>query len=546
MINSNIVRANWRNIPQIVPLVFLRCAVAVVVLGAFCVGTIASDIAPPQTFSYSELIDLYDKDSLSPKMKAKLSLLLTTPFVVNDYPNTSRTFSRSMFLGSYIRVASWNIERGLEYDAIEAAFGDAAKFEAMLDSEEFPPGSDERDQVLEEAAALRSADIIIINEVDMGMKRTDYRNIVGDLAAKLGMNYAFGVQFVELSPVKLSRKQEAADSIEKEMLDVIRVDRERYKGLHGTAILSRFPLENVRLKPFVHQPYDWYASEKKGPSFVDKSKRHIAKRIFLEKTLQEVRRGGRMMLSADVTDERFPGGRLTVVATHLENRTKPAGRLKQLEEVLASIKGVRNPVVLAGDMNTSGQDLAPSSIGRELKKRFGNPKFWIKTGMKYAFGLGLAEEVILGGITFGRNHNDPTVGHVPFLLPNPERKFFNDLGKFRFNDGGVFDFRGEKERSAERRSGTLSNSNERGFKGFVTTYRVNRPVKFIGKYKLDWIFVKPYGYEGGKTKSGISPPFSPHFGRTLRAIPEIIENRISDHRPIIVDLPIEGVKIRKL
>ncbi|MEJ7847577.1 MAG: endonuclease/exonuclease/phosphatase family protein [Pyrinomonadaceae bacterium] len=544
--NSKTVIANLRNIVPNSRFYVLRSALAVFLLGAFCITATAENTAPPQTFSYSELINLYEQDVLSPEMEAKLSLLLTTPFVVNNYAKNSRNFSRSMFLGSYIRVASWNIERGLEYEAIEAAFGDAAKFELMLDTEKFPPGSDEREYVLEEAAALRSADIIILNEADMGMKRTDYRNIVGDLAAKLGMNYAFGVQFVELSPVKLSREQEAADDIEKEMLDVIRVDREKYKGLHGTAILSRFPLENVRLKQFKHQPYDWYASEKKGPGFVDKSKRQVAKRIFLEKTLREIRRGGRMMLSADISDERYPGGRLTVVATHLENRAKPAGRLKQLEEVLASIKGFRNPVVLAGDMNTSGQDLAPSSIGRELKKRFGNPKFWIQTGMKYAFGMGLLEDVILGGITFGRNHNDPTVGHVPFLLPNPERKFFTDLEKFRFDDGGVFDFRGEKDRSAERRSGTLSNSNERGFKGFVTTYRVNRPIKFIGKYKLDWIFVKPYGYEGGKTKSGISSPFAPHFGRTLRAIPEIVEDRISDHRPIIVDLPIDAVKIKIL
>ncbi len=523
-----------------------RSALCLLVLVVFVLSANAENPVSPQTFTYAELIDLYDQNELSPEMKTKLTRLLTTPFVVNDYPNADRVFSRSMFLGSYIRVASWNIERGLEYEAIEAAFGDAGKFESMLDTEEFPPDSEQREHVLEEAAALRSADIIVLNEADLGMKRTDYRNIVADLAAKLGMNYAFGVQFVELSPVKLSRERDATDEIEKEMLDVIRVDREKYKGLHGTAILSRFPLENVRLKPFDHQPYDWYASEKKGLSMVDKSKHHIAKRIFLEKTLQEVRRGGRMMLSADISDERFPGGRLTVIATHLENKARPASRNKQLGEVLAAIKDIRNPVILAGDMNTSGRDMAPTSIGRELKKRFGNPKFWIKTGMKFAFGLGLAEEVILGGITFGRNHNDPTVGHFPILLPNPERKFFTDLEKFRFDDGGVFDFRGEKDRSAERRSGTLSNSNERGFKGFVTTYRVNRPVKFIGKYKLDWIFVKPHGYEGGKSKLGTSSPFAPHFGRTLRAIPEIVEGRISDHRPIIVDLPIEAVKIKRL
>jgi hypothetical protein len=97
-----------------------------------------------------------------------------------------------------------------EYKAIETVFGNPELFEAMLDRKEFPPGSDDaaaRSGASRDAAgggcdrAQRSG---------FGMKRTDYRNIAADLAAKLKMNYAFGVQVVELTPVHLSLEKEGA------------------------------------------------------------------------------------------------------------------------------------------------------------------------------------------------------------------------------------------------------------------------------------------------------------------------------------------------
>ncbi len=491
----------------------------------------------PAFFSFSELVELYRTNDLSPEHAQRLRLLLNTPFVENNFAAPTR-LSETERLGPYVRVASWNIERGLEFDAIAKLFTDPAAFEGMLDPEKFPPNSEERAELLEEAAALRTADVIILNEADWGMARTDYRHVVAELAGVMKMNYAFGVQFVELSPVALSL-DEPKNDLEKEVLDVIRVDPARYKGLHGTAILSRFPLENVRAQQLEFQPYDWFRAEKKGPSMLEKGKREVSKRIFLEKTLREVRRGGRMMLTADIVDPRFPGGRFTVVATHLENRSKPEERRRQLNEILGRIKTIDNAVVFAGDMNTSGQDLKPTSIGRELNKRFGNPKFWIKTVAKYALGVGLFEDIVMGAITFGRSQADPTVRHIPIISPNPERKFFTKLEAFRFEDGGQFDFGGDKLRSVGGKGEKLANSNQRAALGFVTTYRVERPIKFIGKSKLDWIFVKPI--RGTEMKTGSSLPFAPHFGRTLRAVNEAVPERISDHRPLIVDLPFEPV-----
>ncbi len=491
----------------------------------------------PALFSFSELVQLYKADKLSPELAERLKLILHTPFVENNYSSPSQ-ISQSEQLGPYVRVASWNIERGLEFEAIAKLFTDPAAFEALLDEKKTSLSGEKREHLLAEAEALRTADVIILNEADWGMTRTEYRHIVAELAGLMKMNYAFGVQFVELSPVALSL-HEPRDELEKDVLNAIRVDSTRYIGLQGTAILSRFPLENVRAEQLKYQPYDWFMTEKKGPSLLEKGKREVSKRIFLEKTFREVRRGGRMTLTADIVDQRFPDGRFTVVATHLENRSKPVERRRQLGEILDKIKDVPNAVVLAGDMNTSGQDLKPTSIGRELNKRFGSPKFWIMTGAKYALGTGLFEDIVMGGITFGRSHADPTARHVPFISPNPERKFFTKLEGFEFADGGRFDFGGDKFRSTGGKGEKLSNSNQRTNLGFVTTHRVARPIKFFGKSKLDWIFVKPS--QAAERKAGYCLPFAPHFGQTLQTVNEAVDGRISDHRPLLVDLPIHPV-----
>ncbi|MBC7899217.1 MAG: endonuclease/exonuclease/phosphatase family protein [Saprospiraceae bacterium] len=518
---------------------YLRVLLLLFLLCLVC-SAVKAETPAAALFTYAELTTLYDQDNLSRPIEEKLNLLLTTPFVDNSRrPTEALQFSRSAKLGEFLRVAFWNINRGLKYEAIEAAFSSNERFEAMLDSEKFPHGSEKRSQILEQASALRIADVIILTEVDWGIKRSEYRNIAAELAKHLGMNYAFGVQFVELSPIHLSRELKKKNRVDDELDTIISVDTELYKGLHGIAILSRFPLENVRLVPFVHQPYDWYKSEKKGASLLEKGKREFTGRLFLEETLREVRRGGRTTLLADIVDARIPDGRVTIAATHLENRTKSANRVRQLEELLETIKDVSHPVVMGGDMNTSSEDLTPTSLRRELIKRFGNPAFWIKKGVQLALGFGVVEDFAMASFSFGRKYADPTVRHIPFLSPNAAGKFFSRIEKFRFADGGAFDFRGDPTRSANEKGKKLANSNERGQKGFITTYQVKRPVFIVGKSKLDWIFVKPPNLKN-PNNSDRSYRFAPHFGRTLVSINEAVEeDRISDHRPMIVDLPLD-------
>ncbi|MGH9904036.1 MAG: endonuclease/exonuclease/phosphatase family protein [Pyrinomonadaceae bacterium] len=273
-------------------------------------------------------------------------------------------------------------------------------------------------------------------------------------------------------------------------------DPRRYRGLHGTAILSRYPLLNVRLIPFRFQGHDWYADEKKKASATSKGDK-LSEDIFKEQLARQVRRGGRIMLLADIADSDLPSGRVTVVAAHLEEKTTPANRRKQLEELLEQITNINNPVIVAGDMNTSTHDLAPTSVTRALKQRFGSGKWWAEDAAPEVImrttPLGWAYDISARLIRFARGVDDLTVRSVPLLSRNSEGAFFTTIEKFRFTNGNAFDFRGEKERTSHGRAGNLADSNERGEKGFVPTSELGRTYGPVGKYKLDWIFVSPPG-----------------------------------------------------
>jgi endonuclease/exonuclease/phosphatase family metal-dependent hydrolase len=429
----------------------------------------------------------------------------------------------------------WNIERGLEFDAVKAALTNDQRFFRRLPvaerSSRFNPA-----QINEQAQALSRADVVVLNEVDWGLKRTNYRNVVRELANAMRMNYAYAVEFVEVDPLNLGIETlEGETSAEKqEMLRNLAVDKTRTVGLHGTAILSRFPLRNARIVRFVNQGHDWYADEKNGVSKLEKGKRKGAGLVFSEKIVREIRRGGRMMLLADINDASIPGGELTVAATHLEAKSKPSERVKQLEEALTELQRIDHPVVFAGDMNTSGSDATPTSFEREVKKRAGSSKFWATQGIKYATGVGLFYDLTVGLVKMQRVKNDPTVRSVKFVSENPEEKFFETLKDFRFADGGAFDFRGSKKHSIGASAETLSDSNERAKRGFVSTLELKGKITI--ELKLDWVFVKPIGLTDPNDRD--QPfRFAPQFGRTLKSLNYSLKDRISDHNPLIVDLP---------
>ena len=505
----------------------MKIARLLVLLTVTFIFTTAHGQSNPPLLTYNELVALYETDPPSPELAEKLTRLLNTPFVAN-------TAGTRPARGESLRVATWNIERGVEFDAVKAALTNDQRFFRRLPLSMRGPRFN-LPSILEQAAELSRADIVVLNEVDWGLKRTNYRNVVKELAAAMHMNYAFGVEFVEVDPLTLGTDTlEGETSADKaKMIENLAVDKSRTLGLHGTAILSRFPLHNTRVVRFIKQGHDWYLGEKNGISKLEKGKRKGAKLVLGEKIMREVRRGARMMLIADVSDPSIPGGTLTVVATHLEAKAKPSERVDQLEEVLREIKSIDHPVVLAGDMNTSGSDSTPTSFQREVKKRLGSTSFWATQGIKYATGVGLLYDITVGVVKMQRTRNDPTVKSVRFVSENPEEKFFSTLKDFRFMDGGVFDFRGSKLHSTSASAETLSDSNERGDKGFVSTFELDG--KLNVNMKLDWIFVKPMQLTDPDDRE--QPyVFAPQFGRTLKVLNRSLKDRISDHNPLIVDL----------
>ena len=158
---------------------------------------------------------------------------------------------------------------------------------------------------LESCPAVRPFDVILANELDDGCVRSGGRDTTLELAERLGMNAAFGLEFIEL------------------------VNGEDPKGFHGNAIFSRWPIRQTRVVRLPEQ-YNWYFDRQR-------------------------RIGGRLAVLAELDVAGTPVGVGTI---HLENRTHGPGRRAQLDAVLAEAERMfpGMPVILGGDLNTNTFD----------------------------------------------------------------------------------------------------------------------------------------------------------------------------------------------
>jgi endonuclease/exonuclease/phosphatase family metal-dependent hydrolase len=493
----------------------------------------------PVLLSFDELITLSSTAKPEGPLGTRLETLLTTPFLDNDASAAGIQPHRPSVegLGPVLRVGLWNIERGLNFELIRSALSDTNEFERLRGNPR--PMSDPRKMRLKsQLADLQDVDVLVLNEVDFGMKRTEYRDVARELASTLHMNYAYGVEFVEVDPIfDLGTEQVHLPDTQADarLQQDLQVDPERYRGLHGTAILSRYLIRTARI---VRLPicYDWYAQEAKDAAKLEKGKRWAAHKLFSERIAREVRHGGRMALIVDLEIPDSPTGEATVVATHLENRCKPACRRRQMDALLAELRQIKNPMVMAGDMNTTNKTNTPTSVRNEIMSRVTDYQFWVSQTVSYFHPLGIYQHTVQP-VRYFHGLNDPTAFHVPVLWDNRERPFFKSVERFRFADSRAFDFRGEPERTVNGRSRSLADSNERAGKGFVPTYAFARDYGgLVGRFKLDWFFVKPF-IEDPRHK-GQAYLFAPHFPHTMRELNESIEGRISDHPPMTVDLPL--------
>lgn len=493
----------------------------------------------PSLLSFDELVTLSSTAKPEGQLAARLDALLTTPFVRNDASAAGVQPHRPTVdnLGPVVRVGLWNIERGLNFELIRAALTDTNDFERLAGDQGRISGT--RKALIEsQLNDLHNADILVLNEVDMGMKRTEYRDVARELAAALHMNYAYGVEFIEVDPIfALGTEQVHLQDPQQDarLQQDLHVDPERYRGLHGTAILSRYPIRNARV---LRLPvcYDWYGKEAKEAAKLEKGRRWAANRLFKERIEREVRHGGRMALIVDLAIPDSPTGEATVVATHLENKCTPSCRRKQMAALLTNLKEDNNPLVMGGDLNTTGKNNTPTSVRNEIMSRVTDYRFWGRQAVSHFNPLGVYK-LALFPVHYFHGYNDPTALNAPILWENRERPLFKTVEKFRFADGYAFDFSGDPERALNRRSRTLADSNERAGKGFVPTYAFSRDYwGLVGRFKLDWFFVKAY-IEDPRAREQ-SDLFAPHFAQTLRELNESVDNRISDHPPMTVDLPL--------
>jgi endonuclease/exonuclease/phosphatase family metal-dependent hydrolase len=161
---------------------------------------------------------------------------------------------------------------------------------------------------------LKDVDIILFNELDIGMARSGNLNTAKELAQKLKMNYLFGAEFLELT--KGEEKERS-------------IPGENSEALHGNAILSRSYLyEPYRLR--LPLEYDWSDD-------------------------YQQRLGSRIALFAKV---KVRERELGLVCTHLENKTSPEGRARQIDVILHHVETRFGPlpVVIGGDINTNTVD----------------------------------------------------------------------------------------------------------------------------------------------------------------------------------------------
>lgn len=184
---------------------------------------------------------------------------------------------------SFYRVVAWNLERGIQ-------------FEGILNTLRTHP-------------EISKADLLLLPETDSGMARTKNRNVAQELAKALGMNYFFAPSYLNLC---------MGNSVESHTTGTNEL------GLHGNAILSRYPLENLRIIPLKNCKDKMRGKEK---------------RLGCQKAL--------------VAEVCFPFQKMTAICVHLDAHSSQKQRAEQTETIFSSIDLKTYPVLLGGDLNTS-------------------------------------------------------------------------------------------------------------------------------------------------------------------------------------------------
>jgi endonuclease/exonuclease/phosphatase family metal-dependent hydrolase len=490
--------------------------------------------------TYEEALVLMKNPEPHGKLKSKLEALWRTPIIDNSaYLAGKRPMqARTPTLGPFLRVASWNIEKSFHITSVAEALASQPAYEGMLHTQKRRHGTRARAELLRQRERLATADVIFLQEMDIGVSRSGYVDAARTLAKALGMNYAYAVQAIEVDPVMLGLEPVSVDRDGTKHF--LPVDKARYKGGFGSAVLSRYPIVNARVVP-LKQVYDWHGDERKIADPVEHGRRIGSKIAFDSEIRRELKVGGRCFFRVDIAVPQVPGGVVTLVNNHLEIKTTPKGREEQMVEILGRIKNVQHPIIMAGDHNSAPEDLSPTSLFRVVWRQVHTPEAMLHTAARVS-------DLVTGTVVPGyrersivnvlKNFQNPLAPDIPILFPNPVRGMFEQVRDHRFSDGTSFDFRGNADRSINRSSLTLANSNEHRRWGHRTTFAVRRPIGPIGRYRLDWFFVRS-GHLKDPNDDDAPYVLAPHFGETLAEFNDSVKPKFSDHRPIVVDIPLQ-------
>lgn len=483
-------------------------------------ATIPQRPLPPSP-SVSQLKALSLNPVPSAHLAPQLNRLLTAPLIANvaskNHPQPS--LSQNPHLGQFLRVASWNIEKSLRIPQLVAILKSEEAFKQQLKPEILSnPAAIQ--EALRQRQRLISADVLLLQEMDIGHPRSNYLHATREIAKALDMNYSFAPQQLETDPTFLGLEGGTPP------------DPKRYQGLFGIAVLSRQPILSATAFPLQTQPYDWYHDELKPITSIEKVRRFAAHVLVHSQFQRELKYGGRIFFRVDLFMPGLPASRLSIIHNHLEIKTTTLGREAQLKEVLNHIRPIPHAVIMAGDHNSAQTDVSATSLSRVVRRASTDPQTWVDAAAN-------VWSVVPDGISLGRsilnnvkNLHNPLAAHIPLIFPNQTRRLFKTIEDFRFDDGGHFDTRGDRTRSINGKSSHFANSNQRYWKGLAPTFRVPRPIGPFGRTRLDWIFVKqPSEWQN-------SYRFAPHFGETLEMLDKGLMAPLSDHLPIIVDLPL--------
>lgn len=190
-----------------------------------------------------------------------------------------------------IKLLQWNIERGYKLE-----------------------------EIVRELRGI-NADVIALQEVDIGCERSSSIDTGRHIAEQLGLNYVFFCEFEELhSPLRSPALQGG--------------------GVHGNALLSKFDMTDARLVHHRMHPVDW--NDPDHPM-----------------AQSEPRRGQRAVLAATV---QTPQGPLLCYCLHMEVFCGMLARIEQFADVMHDSKcqikkGLYHQAIL-GDLNTMGHGIA--------------------------------------------------------------------------------------------------------------------------------------------------------------------------------------------